>query len=406
MKEGWKYVKIKDVGLTQTGTTPSKSIKENYGDYMPFIRPAELNIDGNGLIRYDSEVKLSKQGVSAGRLFPTGSILMCCIGSVGKTGYATQPVSCNQQINVLVPNKDNDTRYLYYALISPSFQKAVISEAESAKATVAIINKRKWEQIQIPLPPLSEQQRIVEELDSTFAKIDALKANAEKIAEEAKALFAASLREIMTPQEGWEEKKLTEICETITDFVAAGSFASLRENVVYEDQPSHAQLVRTMDLKSNFSKGSMVYVNESAFNFLYRVNLNEECVVLPNVGVNCGEVYFVDPEKLPYKNNVLGPNAIMVRSTTNNNCFLSYLFQAEDFQRKLSGITSHMAQPKFNKTGLRAITTDLPPLPEQTRIVSTLDTLSAQVRQLEANFKKVSEECDALKQAILRETFE
>ena len=317
-----------------------------------------------------------------------------------------QPAVIKIAIPLKISSEDEETivlnGYLYHSL------QQIFKDVEESitSSTVKHLTAKRIKSIILPLPPLSEQQRIVEELDSTFAKIDALKANAEKIAEEAKALFAASLREIMTPQEGWEEKKLTEICETITDFVAAGSFASLRENVVYEDQPSHAQLVRTMDLKSNFSKGSMVYVNESAFNFLYRVNLNEECVVLPNVGVNCGEVYFVDPEKLPYKNNVLGPNAIMVRSTTNNNCFLSYLFQAEDFQRKLSGITSHMAQPKFNKTGLRAITTDLPPLPEQTRIVSTLDTLSAQVRQLEANFKKVSEECDALKQAILRETFE
>ena len=55
--------------------------------------------------------------------------------------------------------------------------------------------------------PLSEQQRIVDYLDSAFAKIDAMKANAEKALNEAKALFQASLKEMLEPKEGWEEKK-------------------------------------------------------------------------------------------------------------------------------------------------------------------------------------------------------
>ena len=63
----------------------------------------------------------------------------------------------------------------------------------------------------IPVPPLSEQQSIVDYLDSAFAKIDAMKANAEKALNEAKALFQASLKEMLEPKEGWEEKILGDI---------------------------------------------------------------------------------------------------------------------------------------------------------------------------------------------------
>ena len=165
-------------------------------------------------------------------------------------------------------------------------------------------------------------------------------------------------------------------------------------------------MVRTTDLKSSFSKGGYVYINEHAFNYLYRVNLDEECVILPNVGVNCGEVYYVTPSILPYQNNVLGPNAVLVRSKKYINHFLSYLFLGNEFQTKLGDITSHMAQPKFNKTGLKEIEISVPPVSEQQSIVETLDSLKSKVDRLQENYDKISQECDALKQAILRKVFE
>jgi len=147
--------------------------------------------------------------------------------------------------------------------------------------------------------------------------------------------------------------------EIVTDYVAAGSFADLAKNVEYHDKPDYAQLVRTMDLKNGFTSSQEVFVDENAFNYLYRVNLDKECIILPNIG-NCGEVYFVRPEALPYKHNVLGPNAILVRSETNSNLFFSTLFQAKDFQTKLSLIVSPNGQTKFNKTELKQIELLLP----------------------------------------------
>ena len=157
----------------------------------------------------------------------------------------------------------------------------------------------------------------------------------------------------------WKKQKLGDIVETITDYVAAGSFASLRENVIYRSEPCYAQLIRTADLKSNFSKIAPVYVDKQAFDFLYRVSLDKESVILPNIG-NCGEVYYVDPHELPYMRNVLGPNAILIRSSSLNNHFLSVLFQSHNFQKSLKLIISPNGQTKFNKTELKRIKMVLP----------------------------------------------
>ena len=157
----------------------------------------------------------------------------------------------------------------------------------------------------------------------------------------------------------WEHRKFGEVLETVTDYVAAGSFADLAKNVEYKDYPDYAQLIRTMDLKNGFTSAQEVYVDKNAFDYLHRVNMDKECIILPNIG-NCGEVYYVKPESLPYEHNVLGPNAIFVRSETCANNFLSILLQAKDFQTKLKLIVSPNGQTKFNKTELKGIDLILP----------------------------------------------
>ena len=178
-----------------------------------------------------------------------------------------------------------------------------------------------------------------------------------------------------------EWKELGEVCDTVTDFTAAGSFASNAKNVKYIQEASFAQLVRTTDLKSEFKGNNFVYVDEHAFNYLYRVNLDKESLVMPNVG-NCGEIYYINPENLPYENNVLGPNALLVRSSKENNRYLFHLFQSGQFQNKLAKITSNTGQTKYNKTNLKKIRIPIPPLEIQEKIVQILDKMTKYVTEL------------------------
>lgn len=195
-KEGWEEKKLKDIGLTQTGTTPSKADKTNYGDYIPFIRPSEIDCDSMGNIEYNSELMLSEQGVSKGRLFKKHSILMVCIGAtIGKVGFCTKDVSCNQQINVLTPKDQYNYKYIYYAMLSPIFRNEVIKQGTSAQATLPIINKGKWEQLTIPIPPLSEQQQIVQTLDFLSERIQEIQQIYNNIIANCQALKQAILKE-------------------------------------------------------------------------------------------------------------------------------------------------------------------------------------------------------------------
>lgn len=198
----------------------------------------------------------------------------------------------------------------------------------------------------------------------------------------------------------WEYKPVSEIFDTVTDFVAAGSFADLRENVIYNNEQDFAQLIRTTDLKNNFSNSQFVYVNEHAFNYLWRVNLAEECIILPNIG-NCGEVYYLHPSMLIYPNNVLGPNAIMVRSKKHNQKYLAFALKGKYFQRQLFQIVSQVAQSKFNKTNLKKLIVPVPSLEVQERIVAELDKINETIEDC----RELLRNLDALAQSLFYDYF-
>lgn len=196
-KQGWEEKKLKEIGTTQTGTTPSKTDKDNYGDFIPFIRPSEIDYDGCGSIKYDSEIKLSEKGLSNGRLFKAGSILMVCIGAtISKVGVTSEDVSCNQQINVLNPKQEYDSKFIYFAMRNEDFKQKVIKEGTSSQATLPIINKGKWENLSLSLPPLQVQQQIVSRLDALSEKVRELEEAQKKVIAECDALKQALLREV------------------------------------------------------------------------------------------------------------------------------------------------------------------------------------------------------------------
>ena len=190
LPEGWGWCRLIDYGFTQTGTTPSTTDKSNFGNFIPFIKPADISTSS---INYFNE-GLSKLGLSKGRLIDKGSILMVCIGgSIGKSYFTDRPVSCNQQINTLTPVPLINVRFLQNFLQSTYFQSEVWDRA--MKSSTPIINKGKWEEIPLPLPPLAEQQAIVEKVDRLMAKIDALEEQVKERKKQAEQLMQAVLRE-------------------------------------------------------------------------------------------------------------------------------------------------------------------------------------------------------------------
>ncbi|WJJ04089.1 restriction endonuclease subunit S [Helicobacter pylori] len=183
----------------------------------------------------------------------------------------------------------------------------------------------------------------------------------------------------------WEAVKVEDIFEIITDFSAAGSFAQQSQMVQYtNDRTNYAQLIRTTELKNGFNNTNAIYINKEAFEFLWRVNLNSDAIILPNIGINCGEIYYVDIKKLIHKHNALAPNAILIRTKKANLKFLFYAFLDTWFQKQLINIITSSVQPKFTKTDLRDLLIPLPPLNEQIAIANILSDVDRYLYNLDA----------------------
>lgn len=151
--------------------------RKNYGDFIPFIKPADVDFSSIGDIRYDNE-GLSEIGLKKGRKMESGSILMVCIGAtIGKVGIAEREVSYNQQINSLTVKKEFEPKFIYYAMTSKAFQEKVLLEGKGAQATLPIINKSKWVNLSISFPKSKTEQKLFVE------KFDALSIESQKLQE-------------------------------------------------------------------------------------------------------------------------------------------------------------------------------------------------------------------------------
>jgi type I restriction enzyme, S subunit len=168
LPEGWVWCRLGDVGLTQTGATPPKNNSSFFGDYIPFVGPGHLNSSG---INYP-EAGLSKEGLAKGRLIPSYSLIMVCIGgSIGKCQVNEIDISCNQQLNTITPYIIS-VDMVRIICQSPYFQKSVVEK--STGSATPIINKGKWERIVFPLAPYFEQEAIITAVNRLMALCDAL----------------------------------------------------------------------------------------------------------------------------------------------------------------------------------------------------------------------------------------
>ena len=270
------------------------------------------------------------------------------------------------------------------------------------------------EDLVFPIPPLQEQKRIVKEVKQLFDRINEIdhgrldiKASVEKAKSKILSLaiqgkivpqnpaeepavellrrinpaFIPShnlhyeTQQLFTLPNGWEWCSVKDYSKKVTDYVASGSFASLKDNVRYYKQPNYAILIKTKDFANNFSE-DLTYTDEKGYNFLKNSNLYGGELVFSNVG-SVGKIF-----KVPHLNirMSLAPNAIMVKfHQDDQSAWFERVFQSPFGQESLRAIASATAIMKFNKTDFGKLLIPVPPVSEQKRILDAIDAFLAQL---------------------------
>jgi type I restriction enzyme S subunit len=400
MKEGWTYRKFKDVcSSISDGDWIEKKDQSLSG--IRLIQTGNIGV-GKFIPKNESQKYVSEETFNRLRCTEIfeGDILIsrlpnplgrsCILPKMDKRCITAVDCSILRiKEKLVLPDF-----FIYYTQSNDYFSKI---DAESSGSTRARITRKKLEETLIPVPSLSEQQRIVSRLDAAFSHIDELKVNAEKQLSEARALFQKSLAKAMEPKEGWEEKKLIEIthdnCPISYGIVQQGDHID-----------GGIPVVRPVDMREKYITRENLKCTTQTISDSYKRTILRGDELLLSVRGTTGIISLATPE-LKGCNVNRGIVPLYFKDQINKD-FLYYEMVSPLLQSVFAEKTTGSTLKQINIKDLRLIKLSLPPLSEQQRIVERLDALSAHVRELEEYQKNIITECDALKQALLRKVFE
>lgn len=178
--------RLGDVGKVVTGNTPKTSDSQNYDSYdICFVKPSDIN-DGTVTYLNDSEYYISEHARAKARILPPRSVLVTCIGIIGKVAINNVECAFNQQINAIIPDESKClTEYLAYAIQNKQSEMQDVANAP----VVPILNKTQFSDLEINLPDLTKQAEIVEKLVALSKLIGLHKQQLAKLDELVKSRF-------------------------------------------------------------------------------------------------------------------------------------------------------------------------------------------------------------------------
>ena len=196
----------------------------------------------------------------------------------------------------------------------------------------------------------------------------------------------------------WKWVRVQDVASYITDYVANGSFATLKEHTKTYREPNYAIFVRTMDFGSEFKEGCS-YIDEESYNFLEKSKLFGGELILPNIGASIGKAFVMPDLGMPMS---LAPNSILLKFLHSEmNEFFSIVVKSTYGQKLLNKTQGGSATAKFSKTDLRSLVVPLPPIDEQKRIVEKLNIVFAQIGIIDALQQQYESDCEILKGKII-----
>ena len=403
--ENWVWVSLESVASWGSGGTPSRKHEEYYNGDILWIKTGELN---NGWI-YDTEEKITDEGLkkSSAKLFPPNSVLIAMYGAtIGKVAILGVPATTNQACACAVCNQSLLYMYLFYYCIS---QKNVFIEKGKGGAQPNI-SQIILKQHPIPLPPLSEQQRIVERIEELFAKLDEAKERLQEVADSFAVRKAAILHKAFTGEltkqwrqengvsdESWEEKTLQEVCSMkITD--------GTHKTPVYCDSDKGVKFLSAKDITAEkICWDNIKYIVPELHEELYkRLAPQIDDVLLAKNGttgvaaiVETNDVFdiYVTLAVLRPERSIIYP-LYLLKVVNSPLC-------KEQFAQHLTGI----GVPNLHLRDIKEVLIPLPSLPEQHEIVRLIDNLLARERAAQQAAEQALASIDLMKKSILARAF-
>ena len=347
---------IKDLGRVITGKTPSKNNPEDWGSGVDFITPTDIKTEDK-FYRYSNR-KLSEEGENRFKniILPPDSILVTCIGTVGKVIMNKEKALSNQQINaIVVENKEFDNNYVFYKILS----LVPLIKSSAVGSTMPIINKSSFEEIGFEAPDLSIQKKIVEILNAYDAKIENNNLIISRLEATTQILFNEWFVNFRFPgyekvkfvesemgeiPEGWEIKKVSDVSD-------------LNKGVSYTSNEINANNVGTALINlGNFKRGGGFNLNGTKY---YTGSFKDSHLVEPGqilvamTDLTSNREVIGHPARLPgnFKKAVISLDVCsLVPNKDIYNEFLYSLMLRRDFSKLMASCASGTNVSHLSKT--------------------------------------------------------
>ena len=295
----------------------------------------------------------------------------------------------NQGCKTIVPGSAIMPNFLAYNLIGRAIELNELGTGTTFKELATGVLKN----IDIPIPPLAEQKRIVAKIDAAFEKIDALKANAEKNLANAKELFQSALDEAMRPKTGWVEKRLGEVCEGKLSYGTSSPSKGYDARVRY---------IRITDIDDN---GRLLNDFVSPKEYEAKHVLEDGDLVFARTGATVGKSYMYSPS-----DGACVYAGYLIRARVDQSIirpkYLFYFTKTSRYKLFIQLSQAAAAQPNVNAEKYGNMLVPIPPVHEQDEIVSCIGKTQGLILQLQQNYAQQIADCAEMRQAILREAFE
>lgn len=390
MKAGWKAATLGDVSVVGAGNSAPQDKRLFEGGTFPFVRTSDVGKIRVGEL-YSAQDHLNQEGIQKLKLHRAGTILIPKSGAstfldhrvvMGVDAYVSSHLATLWPKDGII-----DGRYLFWVS-----QQIVASEVAS-DTSYPTLSLEQIKGIEIPLPPLEEQRRIVAVLDEAFAAIATTTANAEKNLANVRALFSAALEDVLDGErKGWPMISLRSAGKTVTGNTPKTSVAA--------NFGDHIPFIKPGDFRPN---GSLNYANEalsvqgaSASRLIPAGSALMVCI-----GATIGKSGFTEAEVTANQQvNAFIPSAGLLGK------FAFYQFLTKRFQRAVRSGSGQATLPIINKSKWSDLGIYVPAnVQQQKAAVNLLDAIVLECDALEATFRKKMIALDALKQSLLHSAF-
>lgn len=386
MKKATNTTALGDIVDLVMGQAPSSKDTNFEGQGTPFVKVGEF-----GPIR----PVIREWTTNPLRMARPTDVLLCVVGATcGKINLG-EDCAIGRSVAAIRPNPAKlDQFYLYY------FMMTLVERLRSGSVGAAqtVISKEMVETVQIPFPPLAEQQRIVGLLDEAFEGLATAKANAEKNLQNARALLESHLQSVFTQRgPGWVEKKL----EDIADADCSLSYGIVQPGEEFDEG---MPIVRPTDLTRKVIRLSGLKRIDPKLAGGYKRTALQGGELLLCVRGSTGVVSIASPE-LVGANVTRGIVPIRFNRSLLLPEFGFYLISGGPVQSQIREKTYGTALMQINIRDLRLISLSIPPLKEQKAIAAKLDALHEETQRLARLYERKHAALKALQKSLLHQAF-